>query len=65
MEYINTVQPLLSIFISLSIGLFFGAFWMFCLMAKHENKLTKELDSKSKLLDTYINIYENDDYEAY
>ena len=42
-----------------------GAFWMFCVMLKTQDHLEKELDAKNKLLDSYINVYEDDDYEAY
>ena len=35
------------------------------LKPKTEKKLNKELDSKNALLNTYINTYEDDGYEAY
>tara|TARA_R100001244_G_scaffold88234_1_gene67266 strand:- start:643 stop:810 length:168 start_codon:yes stop_codon:yes gene_type:complete len=41
------------VFISLGIGLFFGAFWMFMIMRKDELAMMEELDSKTKLLDSY------------
>jgi hypothetical protein len=34
-------------------------------MYKEEKALEKELDSKNKLLETYMNVYEDDGYEAY
>ena len=65
MEYTNLIEPLGFIGLSLVIGMFMGAYWMFLLMYKTEKNLLKELDAKNKLLDLYINIYEDDDYEAY
>tara|TARA_R110002020_G_scaffold66620_1_gene175172 strand:+ start:838 stop:1035 length:198 start_codon:yes stop_codon:yes gene_type:complete len=65
MEYINLIEPLGFIGLSLVIGMFMGAYWMFLLMYKTEKNLLKELDAKNKLLDSYIDVYENDDYEAY
>jgi|7_EtaG_2_1085326.scaffolds.fasta_scaffold39276_4 hypothetical protein len=50
-----------AVFVSLGIGTFIGAFWMFMVMYKHEKVLEDELDSKSKLLDTYMNVYEDDE----
>ena len=65
MEYTHILQPLILIGVSFGTGGVLGAFWMFCLMLKNQNHLEKELDSKSQQLDLYINIYEDDDYEAY
>ena len=65
MEYANLIEPLGFIGLSLVIGMFMGAYWMFLLMYKTEKNLLKELDAKNKLLDSYIDVYENDDYEAY
>lgn len=65
MEYTNLIEPLGFIGLSLVIGMFMGAYWMFLLMYKTEKNLLKELDAKNKLLDSYIDVYENDDYEAY
>lgn len=65
MEYTNFIEPLGFIGLSLMIGVFMGAYWMFLLMYKTEKNLLKELDAKNKLLDSYIDVYENDDYEAY
>jgi|TARA_Y100000310_G_scaffold344796_1_gene459577 hypothetical protein len=65
MEYITLIKPLGIIGISFLIGAFFGAYWMFLIMYKTERNLLKELDSKNKLLETYEDVYEDDDYEAY
>jgi len=65
MEYTYIIEPLILIGVSFGIGGVLGAFWMFCMMLKNQNDLEKELDSKNKLLDSYINVYEDDDYEAY
>ena len=65
MEYTNLIEPLGFIGLSIVIGMFMGAYWMFLLMYKTEKNLLKELDAKNKLLDSYIDVYENDDYEAY
>ena len=65
MEYTNLIEPLGLIGLSLVIGMFMGAYWMFLLMYKTEKDLLKELDAKNKLLDSYIDVYEDDDCEAY
>jgi len=65
MEYISIIQPLILIAVSLSIGAFFGSLWMFFIMHKTENNLRKKLDSTNKLLDSYTNKYDDDNYEAY
>ena len=65
MEYTHIIQPLILIAVSLSIGAFFGSLWMFFIMHKTENSLRKKLDSINKILDSYTNKYDNDDYEAY
>ena len=65
MEYTNLIEPLGLIGLSLVIGMFLGAYWMFLLMYKTEKDLLKELDAKNKLLDSYIDVYEDDDYDAY
>tara|TARA_Y100000310_G_scaffold201823_1_gene201910 strand:- start:3311 stop:3508 length:198 start_codon:yes stop_codon:yes gene_type:complete len=65
MEYTNLIELLGLIGLSLVIGMFMGAYWMFLLMYKTEKDLLKELDAKNKLLDSYIDVYEDDDYEAY
>ena len=65
MEYTHILQPLIIIGVSFGTGGVLGAFWIFCVMLKTQNRLEKELDSKSQQLDLYINIYEDDDYEAY
>ena len=63
MEYTNLIEPLGFIGLSLVIGMFMGAYWMFLLMYKTEKDLLKELDAKNKLLDSYIDVYEDDDYD--
>ena len=65
MEYTHILQPLIIIGVSFGTGGVLGAFWMFSVMLKTQNHLEKELDSKNELLNSYINVYENDDYEAY
>ena len=65
MEYINVIEPLGLIFVSLCAGLFFGSLWMFYIMYNEQKVLEKELDAKNKLLETYMNVYEDDGYEAY
>jgi len=39
--------------ISLGIGLVLGAFWMFVIMRKDELAMMEELDSKTRLLESY------------
>ena len=63
MEYTNLIEPLGFIGLSLVIGMFMGAYWMFLVMYKNEKDLLKELDAKNKLLDSYIDVYEDDDYD--
>ena len=65
MEYTHILQPLILIAVSFGVGGILGAFWMFYVMLKTQNRLEKELDSKSQQLDLYIDVYEDDDYEAY
>mgnify|MGYP003148978989 FL=1 len=48
-----------AISISLCIGLFLGAFWMFMIMRKDELALEKELDSKTRLLESYEDWVKN------
>ena len=50
MEYTNLIEPLGLIVISLLIGLFMGAYWMFLMMYKTEQNALEELDVKSKAL---------------
>ena len=72
MEYTTIWQPLLLITLSLMIGAFFGALWMFYIMHT-DNKLLKidaeineeKLIQCQKILDQYLNEYEDDGYEAY
>ena len=63
MEYTNLIEPLGLIGLSFMIGMFIGAYWMFLLMYKTEKDLLKELDAKNKLLNSYIDVYEDDDYD--
>ena len=63
MQYISIIQPIIIVFISFSAGLFFGSLWMFYIMYKEKITLGKELDAKNKLLEAYMNVYEDDDYE--
>jgi uncharacterized membrane-anchored protein YhcB (DUF1043 family) len=72
MEYTTLWQPLTVIFISFSIGMFFGVVWMFYWFLDSQKELEKELDKKNIALDrlkqtleSYTHKYENDDYEAY
>jgi hypothetical protein len=65
MEYTHIIQPMILIGIFFGIGAVSGSFWMFCIMYRKEKRLEKELDSKNALLNTYINTYEDDGYEAY
>ena len=65
MEYTNLIEPLGLIGLSFMIGMFMGAYWIFLVMYKTEKDLLKELDAKNKLLDSYIDVYEDDDYDAY
>ena len=63
MEYTNLIEPLGLIGLSFMIGMFMGAYWMFLVLYKTEKDLLKELDAKNKLLDSYIDVYEDDDYD--
>jgi uncharacterized membrane-anchored protein YhcB (DUF1043 family) len=72
MEYTTLWQPLTVIFVSFSIGMFFGVVWIFYSFLDSQKKLEEELDAKNIALDKlkqtlelHINKYENDDYEAY
>ena len=55
MEYLNLWQPITLIFICFSMGIFFGALWMFYSMHNTYKQMEKELDSKTRLLTTYEN----------
>ena len=61
----ETVTLLIIISVSLAIGAFCGAFIMHCINYTNEQQMLKELDSKTKLLKSYENKYEDDGYEAY
>ena len=55
MIYTTLIEPLGIIGVSLMIGMFIGALWMFLIMYNTERNLLKELDAKNKELDEYIN----------
>ena len=65
MEYTNILQPLTLVGVTFMMGALVGAFWMFNMMYKTQNRLKEELDAKTMQLNSYLNKYENDDYEAY
>lgn len=46
-------QTITMIFISFSMGVFFGALWMFFAMEKSNKRIEEELAVKSKLLQEY------------
>jgi len=50
------IQNLIAIFVTFSMGLFFGALWMFFKMHSELKSLEVELDSKRPLDDTDYNI---------
>tara|TARA_R110002051_G_scaffold30319_5_gene70185 strand:+ start:126 stop:332 length:207 start_codon:yes stop_codon:yes gene_type:complete len=66
-EYTTIWQPLIVIFISFSIGMFFGSLWMFFRMSNDNQQLEKELDSKTRLLEVYEEwlTLEDDGHENY
>tara|TARA_R100001244_G_scaffold113101_1_gene83728 strand:- start:1209 stop:1391 length:183 start_codon:yes stop_codon:yes gene_type:complete len=49
-------QNLIAIFVTFSMGLFFGALWMFFKMYSELKSIQKELDTKRPLDDTDYNI---------
>ena len=63
MEYTNIIQPLTVIFISFSLGIFFGSIWMFYAMYKSSKQMEQELDSKTRLLTAYENNLNNKEDE--
>tara|TARA_R100001443_G_scaffold109155_2_gene120293 strand:- start:1174 stop:1377 length:204 start_codon:yes stop_codon:yes gene_type:complete len=67
MGYETVWEPVTIIFISFSMGAFFGALWMFYSMYDSNKKIEEELDSKTRLLDAYEKHldYEDDGYHAY
>ena len=65
MEYTTIWQPLTMIFVSFSIGVFFGALWMFYAMYKTNKRTEKELNAKTEQLNQFLDKYKDDDYEAY
>lgn len=65
MEYTTIWQPLTMIFVSFSIGVFFGALWMFYAMYKTNKRTEKELNVKTEQLNQFLDKYKDDDYEAY
>ena len=58
-------QPLLLIFVSCGIGMILGSCHMFLIMYHENKRLKKELDTKSNILNSYMNEYEDDEYEDY
>ena len=65
MEYTNILQPLTLVGVTFMMGALVGAFWMFNMMYKTQNRLKEELDAKTMHLNSYLNKYEDDGYEAY
>jgi hypothetical protein len=59
MEYTTLIEPLGIITISLLIGAFCGAYWMFLIMYKSEQNALKELDIKTKEVEQWKNQWEN------
>ena len=53
MEYTTIWQPVSMIFVSFSIGVFFGALWIFYAMYNSNKKISEELDTKTRLLNAY------------
>ena len=49
----ETIQNMTTIFISFSVGLFFGSLWMFLSMERSYKNIEEELDIKTKLLQEY------------
>ena len=50
------MQNLTEIFITFSIGVFFGSLWMFFSMCKSLKYIQRELDAKTHLLNEKTNI---------
>ena len=72
MEYTTLWQPLLLIFVSLLIGAFLGALAMFWITHTDNGLLKIDADMKEEellkcqdQLDSYLNKYDDDGYEAY
>ena len=63
MEYTSLFEPLLVICLSLFLGLLIGGSVVSYLFVKERVSILKELDSKTKQLDSYTNKYEDDGYE--
>ena len=63
MEYTSLWQPITMIFISFSMGVGFGSFWVFYAMYKSNKRVEQELDSKTRLLTAYENNLKNKDDE--
>lgn len=51
MEYTNIVAPVTIIFVSFSVGVFFGSLWMFYAMYKSNKRRGEELDVKNRELE--------------
>jgi len=65
MEYTNILHPILLVFISCGIGMVLGSLHMWLITYRDVENLKRELDMKTKLLNSYENQYEDDGYEAY
>ena len=72
MEYTSILEPLLVIFISFLIGLFVGVLLLFKKMNTDNELLQIDLDiirerlqHCKETLDSQLNTYKDDDYEAY
>ena len=67
MEYTNIIYPLISIFLTLTIGIIIGLGVSFYKFKDEINSLTDELDAKQKDLEEWINrwrnLYDDDDDE--
>jgi hypothetical protein len=50
MEYTTLWQPITVIFVSFSMGVFFGSLWMFFAMNKSLKSIQRELDAKTHAL---------------
>ena len=66
-EYSTIWQPITMIFVSFSMGMFFGSLWMFYAMYKSNKRRGEELDVKNRELERtqiklrgYIEEYDSD-----
>ena len=72
MEYTNLIQPLLCVFLSLTVGIIIGALYMFFKTKKDielmeiDLEICVEQSEKTRIiLLSYMDKYGNDDYESY